>query len=643
MELKEIPDYLKSLIYLCGAPINIHRPMINSNFFHITRFPSHEVQIGNRPVGGKQPIRLQSMTNTNTLDIPATIAQSIRIIEAGADYVRISAPNIKAAEALKEIKSGIRKAGYDHPLIADIHFNAEVALVAARYVEKVRINPGNYTGSINTGRTDFSPYEIAKEKEHIYNQLKPLIDICRENGTAIRIGTNLGSLSARIIAQYGNTPKGMVEATYEFLEIFRDLLFNNLVISLKASKPMIMVQAYEQMVLKMLENGMSYPLHIGITEAGEGENGRIKSALGICSLLNKGIGDTLRVSLTEEPENEIPFANKLSSLYQIPFTKPEQGDDFKLTPFHPDPNPILISSGKHKAVVICESEKKPCNEKNETILKPAPQSNLPHADYYFTTQPDETLENPSCEYIIPVQHLEGKTLLNVTPVVDYLSDASLQNAQFAGKFMLRVCLKDFPVPPLIEPTDGLTAIVLDFNHVTSETRITKWIEYSQKYRIPVILRRCFQTAESSDLISHFATFAGNLLLERKIQGIWFNAPALNEDVISVAYGFLQSAGLRITRTEFIACPTCARTSYDLQKVLKDVQKHTSRFPGLKIAVMGCIVNGPGEMADADFGFVGTGTGKLHLYQGRKPVRKNIEPRDATSTLLELLRESGYDV
>ncbi|MFN2396861.1 MAG: flavodoxin-dependent (E)-4-hydroxy-3-methylbut-2-enyl-diphosphate synthase, partial [Bacteroidales bacterium] len=305
--------------------------MSGSSISSIKRFPSHVVHIGNRPLGGEYPIRLQSMTSTDTMDVKATLAQTIRIIEAGADYVRISAPNMQAAHKLKEIKAGLRNAGFSHPLIADIHFNPEVALLAARYVEKVRINPGNYIRGTSGKKTEYSDAEKEAELALALERLKPLTDVCREHGTAIRIGTNMGSLSTRIVLHYGNTPEGMVMATFEFLQLFKELDFHNLVVSLKASKPMIMVQAYEQMVDKMLQNNMSYPLHIGITEAGEGENGRIKSALGICNLLNKGIGDTLRVSLTEEPELDKTPQNSLTPdfIYTGNLPEPENNPDRK--------------------------------------------------------------------------------------------------------------------------------------------------------------------------------------------------------------------------------------------------------------------------------------------------------------------------
>jgi (E)-4-hydroxy-3-methylbut-2-enyl-diphosphate synthase len=604
--------------------------MINKNFFHLLRFPSHEVIIGDRPLGGHQPIRLQSMTNTNTLDIEATINQTIRIIEAGADYVRISAPNMAAAEALQKISKGVKDAGFSNPLIADIHFNADVALVAARHVAKVRINPGNYTGGISPGKTTFTPSDTDLEKEKILNRLKPLVQVCKEYGTAMRIGTNLGSLSPRIIFQYGNTPLGMVNATYEFLEIFRELDFNNLVISLKASKPLIMIEAYEKMVEKMLQNNMSFPLHIGITEAGEGENGRIKSALGICSLLNKGIGDTVRVSLTEDPEKEIPFAIKLSSVYQIPFTRNDTTHNYNLTPsdFYRDDIPVDVIN--HKAIVITDH----CQENNPLAESAA---DCLEVDFIFTTDHELPLKNPKKKFLLPYNKWIHTKSHNTLPLADFdhIADLTAANQLF---FLLVECHKEKSWNQL-EKLKGLAGVIADFNQC-DEVEINELIRISQLKKIPLIFHREFTTADPDELISHFAIFAGNHLLEKNIQGIWITSKNTDEQIKDISFGFLQSAGLRITRTEFISCPTCARTSYNLQKVLKNVQQHTSNIPGLKIAVMGCIVNGPGEMADADFGFVGTGTGKLHLYKGKQAVRKNIDPANAVDAILDLLKENG---
>ncbi|TVQ93070.1 MAG: 4-hydroxy-3-methylbut-2-en-1-yl diphosphate synthase [Bacteroidetes bacterium] len=621
--------------------------MSDNSLFGIARFPSREVTIGDRPLGGNNPIRLQSMTNTNTLDVKATLEQCIRILLAGADYVRISAPNMETAHALKEIKSKLKDAGFYHPVIADIHFKPEVALMAARYVEKIRINPGNYVKVTPNHQTDFTTSDREKEIEQIRQKISPLVNVCKDFGTAIRIGTNMGSLSQRIISQYGNTPEGMVAATMEFIEVFRELDFHNLVISLKASKPLIMVQAYELMVEKMLEENMHYPLHTGITEAGEGENGRIKSALGICTLLNKGIGDTVRVSLTEEPEKEIPFATKITSVFQLPFTR-DSNNSFKPGKtlwsekdiFFPETKlkAIVIESlrkdyGKITNKVVTHQEKPDLNDKNSSIA--------PVADFLFTENLDITTANPERKFIIPSEKFAKEKYSNAKPLFELNEKNTLPGKTgFKNYFIQIPCsavTKSFTLPFEYKPF----AVIAEPDNTNEPHGLDEIITVCQTEDIPVIVRKKFSTKEADEIIGHIAILFGRYLLGKKIQGLWFEAPNLDEDIVKICFGFLQSAGLRITRTEFISCPTCARTSFDMQNVLHQIQKHTDGFPGLKIAVMGCVVNGPGEMADADFGYVGAANGKLHLYKGREVIAKNIEPINAVRKLEEILRQYGY--
>lgn len=608
--------------------------MSRPSIFDIPRFPSHEVHIGNRPMGGKQPIRLQSMTNTDTMDVKATIEQSIRIIKAGADYVRISAPNTSSAHKLKEIKQGLKAAGFDHPLIADIHFNAKVALIAAQYVEKVRINPGNYIRGVSKTQTSFSEAETQQELEQVKEQLLPLIRVCKDYGTAIRIGTNMGSLSPRIVAQYGNTPEAMVMATFEFLQIFREAGFKNLVVSLKASKPLIMIQAYEAMVQKMLNNNMSYPLHIGITEAGEGENGRIKSALGICSLLGKGIGDTIRVSLTEEPEKEIPFASQLSSVYQLAFTNTEKKTKYTLEKLSPAGQNIVLFDEKIKTIVV-EKEELP-GEKS-----PVHAASDLAPDLLFTTSLQSAKLRPGKRFIVPEKYIKEDKPENVWPIQERSPGQIQKQGNVDSGLFIQICCSkktdSFEAVSNVRPW----AIIADLKNCEYTGNLDSLVAISQRKKIPLIIKKEFNTAEADHLIAQIAVLLSTYLIEQKTQGLWIEAPNLSGGSREIVFGFLQSAGLRVTRTEFISCPTCARTSFDLQKVLKSIQKETSNLPGLKIAVMGCVVNGPGEMADADFGFVGAGNGKLHLYKGKDPLIKNIEPQDALQILMDTLKENGY--
>ena len=608
------------------------QPMSRPSIFDIPRFPSHEVHIGNRPMGGKQPIRLQSMTNTDTMDVKATIEQSIRIIKAGADYVRISTPNTASAHKLKEIKQGLKAAGFDHPLIADIHFNANVALIAAQYVEKVRINPGNYIRGVSKTQTSFSQAETQQELDRVKEQLLPLIRVCKDYGTAIRIGTNMGSLSPRIVAQYGNTPEAMVMATFEFLHVFREAGFKNLVVSLKASKPLIMIQAYEAMVQKMLDNNMSYPLHIGITEAGEGENGRIKSALGICSLLGKGIGDTIRVSLTEEPEKEIPFASQLSSVYQLAFTSSEEKAKYTLQKLSPAGQDIVLFEEKIKTIVV---EKEELSDEKTTV----PAAGTP--DLLFSTRLQSAKLRPGKRFIVPERYIKEEKPDNVWPLKECSPGQIQQQENADSSLFLQICCskKTDSFEPVSSVRPG--AIIADLKNCEYTGNLDGLVAISQRKKIPLIIKKEFNTAEADHLITQIAVLLSTYLIEQKTQGLWIEAPNLSGGSREIVFGFLQSAGLRVTRTEFISCPTCARTSFDLQKVLKSIQKETSNLPGLKIAVMGCVVNGPGEMADADFGFVGAGNGKLHLYKGKDPLIKNIEPQDALQILMDTLKENGY--
>ncbi len=616
--------------------------MSSGNLPFITRFPSHDVQIGEIPMGSNHPIRLQSMTNTNTLNVQATIEQCIRILNAGADYVRISAPTMQAAHKLKEIKSGLIAAGFNNPVIADIHFNPDVALEAAKYVEKIRINPGNYIRSSAKNKIHFNEAETKAELEIARKKLKPLVDICKENGTAIRIGTNMGSLSARIVSHYGNTPQGMVMATFEFLELFRELDFNNLVVSLKASKPLVMVQAYEAMVEKMLESNMKYPLHIGITEAGDGENGRIKSALGICTLLNKGIGDTLRVSLTEPPEDEIPFARKISSFYQNAFSQKNTFQKYHIRKLDDQGSEIFFPFSKIKAVVV-ESEKikdnlSSANFTHPGVLEKNPEDKL-IADYFYTNDSSLAEKNKDKNFIISLNKLKNTKVKNIISLVD--ADIIERYDFESEKSLLQFsCTNDDIIFKLTTDSKPL-AVVTYIRNCEETCNLQNLVNICQSNKIPLILRKRFCESDTDDIIIRAAIQFGNYLLEKRIQGLWLEEDSLLVNTTEISFGFLQSAGLRITRTEFISCPTCARTSFELQKVLHEVQNHFSGMPGLKIAVMGCVVNGPGEMADADFGFVGTATGKLHLYKAKTPIIKNIEPSQAVEKLTQILRQYGY--
>jgi (E)-4-hydroxy-3-methylbut-2-enyl-diphosphate synthase len=586
----------------------------------MVRFPTREVQIGDRPLGRRNPIRLQSMTNTAPHEVKQTVAQAIRIFEAGADYVRISAPNRQSALNLEKIRKELNGAGFDQPLVADIHFHPELALIAARHVQKVRINPGNYSGHPKKGQTEWTDDEYAAELEKVRENVTPLIACCREYGTAIRIGTNFGSLSQRIISRFGNTPEGMVQSTIEFLKIFEDLGFMQTVISLKASNPLIMIRSYLLMLERMQHEGMAYPLHLGVTEAGEGENGRIKSALGITTLLKMGIGDTIRVSLSEAPEDEIPVARKIAGPFQKYFTL---GNDSKaaffVKPFDWQTIQPPALPGGHKALVVL-----PFPERENEGKKP---------DFYVVEKDknqvkgNETIETVSGERfaLLNLQELEN----NNRPLhhrfnffkINFPGDASFLH--LLKKVSGPVLLWALPERKITEHLDALS----------------RQLEKLQ-VKAAILPRLAYLHDNEESLMLSLTADAGALLLQRKIHGLYVEAPNLpnQSSIAGICFGLLQASGLRITRTEYISCPTCARTSFDLLKVLQQVKERTSHLPGLKIAVMGCVVNGPGEMADADYGIMGAGPGKVHLYKGNQPVIKNIDQDKAAEALENILKD-----
>jgi len=487
---------------------------------------SSVVNIGNVPLGGDNPIRIQSMTNTSTMDTEGSIEQCIRIIEAGADYVRLTAQGVREAENLRNIRDGLRAHGYTTPLIADIHFNPAAAFAAAEIVEKVRINPGNFVDSPRQFKhLEYSDEEYAEEINKIRERFAPFLDVCKKHHTAIRIGVNHGSLSDRIMSRFGNTSEGMVESCMEYLKICVEEGFTDVVISMKASNPKVMIDSVRLLSRRMKAEGMDFPLHIGVTEAGDGEDGRIKSAVGIGTLLREGLGDTIRVSLSEPPEAEIPVAKALVEYcHWLP------------------PNVVSREGGSG-----CHSR-------------------------------------------------EGGD--DITPIV------------IANKM----------------PTSGLMPDML-------------YEEYKTMSNPPAIIHRVYDETDVNLFRLKAATDCGYYFLEGLADGIFLensNDSISVEEIVSCAFGILQATGARISKTEYIACPSCGRTLFDLQTGLKKVKEATSHLKGLKIAVMGCIVNGPGEMADADYGYVGAGKGKVSLYKGKTCIKSNIPEEDAIPELLKII-------
>ena len=561
------------------------------------RIITREVNIGGVPVGGNQPIRVQSMTSTDTMDTEATIAQSIRMIEAGCEYVRITVPGIKEAENLKLIKQGLRDRGYKTPLIADVHFNPRVAELVAQYVEKVRINPGNYTDR-NTGKIEYTALEYQAEIDKIRDRLQPLIAICKTHGTALRIGSNHGSLSERIMSRYGDTPMGMAIAAMEFINICEDFDFRDLVISMKSSNTRVMIEATRLIVALMRKNGECYPLHLGVTEAGDALEGRIKSATGICSLLEDGVGDTIRVSLTEDPEKEIPVALLMTSRYNNRINSKEQDQvKLKIDPF------TFIKRKSRVAGTIGGNN------------LPVVISSFPEA-LDATFKPD-FVEPDSIEDQIPL----------------FNRFIALEQPELPTSELLTLAMKSHNAVLVAKGID---------NDAPKWFRNVFNVLASMNENIPVILKRCYTTSDSEAFLIQSATDMGTLFSDGLGDGIWLEAihPEIKGIVVETAFSILQATRSRVSQTEFIACPSCGRTQYNIQEALGRVKAATRHLKGLKIAVMGCIVNGLGEMADADYGYVGAGRGKVSLFRGKELVFKNIDQDEAVSQLIDLIKSDG---
>jgi len=640
-----------------------------------SRYITREVNIGDIPMGGSNPIRIQSMTTTNTLDTLATVEQTIRMVEAGCEYVRITAPSIKEAQNLADIKKELRARGYNVPLVADIHFTPNAAEVAARIVEKVRINPGNYADKKRFNELDYTPAEYQAELDRIYSKFAPLVKVCKEYGTAMRIGTNHGSLSDRIMSYYGDTPRGMVESAMEFIRMCETLNYYNLVISMKSSNPQVMVQAYRLLVETMQNEGMNYPLHLGVTEAGDGEDGRIKSAVGIGTLLEDGLGDTIRVSLTEEPEAEAPVAIALAKRYSkrssglvdrglVSVQSPQLPAGFSPYEYKKRESAELNTFiGGHQVprVVIDLSQK---NLKDPFILADTGYSYSPALDKY--NMGDQSVDFVYLANELPSFSMPGnlKQLYNY-PTWKTLADKknchplyTLQeylNAELKDKSLnlVRVRNSDLSGDAFnsIE-VDKTLVFVLETNelHGMADQRQFFFIMSEGGINVPVIIKRSYSeelndvwdgVTPVSNLQLYASTDLGALLVDGFGDGIWIDAPEIDtKSVVSTAFGILQATRSRISKTEYISCPSCGRTLFDLQETTQMIRSRTSHLKGLKIGIMGCIVNGPGEMADADYGYVGAGPGKITLYRGKEVVKKNVNTDSALDELIEIIRTDG---
>ena len=627
------------------------------DLFNYERRKSSVTHIGALDMGGENPVRIQSMTTTNTNDTEASVAQAKRIIAAGGELVRLTTQGKREAENLKNINSQLRTEGIMTPLCADVHFNANVADVAAVYAEKVRINPGNY---VDPGRTfkilEYTDEEYAKELKKIEERLTPFINICKENHTAVRIGVNHGSLSDRIMSHYGDTPEGIVESCMEFLRIFKKQDFNDIVISIKASNTVVMVRSVRLLVSEMEKEGMNYPIHLGVTEAGEGEDGRIKSAVGIGALLNDGIGDTIRVSLSEEPECEIPVAKYLARYIRqkkghiIVPAETFKGFDY-LRPERRKTKAVENIGGENVPIVIATRNTK---EENVDVA-----STLPTPDYIYVNDTLPVKLKSGQKYILDYNayiELAAKGELpseNIFPIFPTPAIPFIGTVKSKVKFLVLkygtpseeflACLKYHPevVVVCVSSHQNKLGEQRALVHQMMIAGLENPVVFAQMYQFSVeeskenanepSAKEQFQLSAAADM--------GALMIDGLTDGLWLmnHGNISQDDVEQTAFGILQAGRLRMVKTEYISCPGCGRTLYDLRTTIARIKEATKGMTGLKIGIMGCIVNGPGEMADADYGYVGAGLKKVSLYRKKVCVEKNIPEEDAVEHLLALIK------
>ncbi len=648
------------------------------------RIQTRPVKVGNLVIGGGHPIRVQTMTTTDTMDTEATVAQVIRCIEAGAELVRVTAPSKKEAENLANIKAILHSKGYTTPLVADIHFTPNAAEIAAKIVEKVRVNPGNYVDKKKFEQIDYTDAEYVEEIERIRERFTPLVLICKEHGTAMRIGTNHGSLSDRIMSRYGDTAIGMVESAMEFLRIARSLDYHQIILSMKSSNPQVMVQAYRLLIQQMQQEfNELYPLHLGVTEAGDGEDGRIKSAIGIGTLLEDGIGDTIRVSLTEDPELEIPVCKDLVKRYHH---LSDGGNDtvpaitqLPYSPFEYKRNstsPVLNIGGKQVPVVVADLSHLATIKAADLVAIGYTYDEATDkwaisdaaADYIFigTSPLDFNLPGTLSIIASPAVCLQANNTEKYHPIMDAAAYLSFDAKHPKLNFVQIDCYSDHqPIADELllqiakDPSVVLCLSSQCKNAMQAVRRMAIQLMQLDIHQ-PIILVTDSQWQTTDEHLIHFAIETGALLLEGIGDGIclglskvaydasvngsnvsgrnYFNNSSLEQLLNTTAFGILQATRTRISKTEYISCPSCGRTLFELQETTAKIRAVTNHLKGLKIAIMGCIVNGPGEMADADFGYVGSGVGKITLYKGKEVMKRNIDSNVAVDELILLLKE-----
>lgn len=614
------------------------------DLFNYHRRESSVVHIGALDMGGDNPVRIQSMTTTSTDDTEGSVAQAERIIKAGGELVRLTTQGVKEAENLKNINAGIRRDGFSTPLVADVHFNPRVADLAARYAEKVRINPGNYVDPARKFvKHDYTDEEYASELKKIEERLVPFLDICKENHTAIRIGVNHGSLSDRIRNRYGDTPEGIVESCMEFLRICKKHDFGDVVISIKSSNTVVMVRSVRLLVDTMDKEDMHYPLHLGVTEAGEGEDGRIKSAVGIGALLADGIGDTIRVSLTEEPEAEVPVARHLVDYidrkagHQLIPAETYEGFDW-LRPERRTTKPVDNIGGGNVPVVMV----------SENTDNAARDEDASKADYIYvgSNLPKERKEGK--RYVVDYQlYVQADDKSQLYPIFPVTAMPFVSMVQAKLKFLVLqfgtpadeylACLKTHPE----------IVVVCVSNH---QNRLGSQRALVHEMMIagvenPVVFAQMYRLNDAEEFQLEAAADMGALMIDGLCDGIWLmnDGDIAPSTIEGTAFGILQAGRLRTSKTEYISCPGCGRTLYDLRDTIKRIHEATKDMKGLKIGIMGCIVNGPGEMADADYGYVGAGPGKISLYKGKECVEHNIPEGEAVERLLRLIKTDRPEI
>ena len=625
------------------------------NLSNYTRFKTIEVKVGPIAIGGKNPIHIQSMTTANTMNTSATVDESIRMIDAGCKLVRITAPSKKDAENLANIKNELRLKGYKTPLVADIHYTPNAAEIAAKIVEKVRINPGNYADKKKFEEIDYTDESYNNELLRIEEKFTPLVQICKQNNTSMRIGTNHGSLSDRILSRYGDTPKGMVESALEFIRICRKHDYHNIVISMKASNARVMVYAYRLLVNEMIKEGMKYPLHLGVTEAGEGEDGRIKSAVGIGTLLSEGIGDTIRVSLTEAPEHEMPVAQKILDHFKnihnhkkIAETKQHQIDYFqykKRKTFQ-----VENIGNKNVPIVISDlSNRKKITQASFFSLGyrysvPLDKWHISEmaSDFIYIGENEINFEIPGTLRIISnysswMKHKKGFPIFNLKEY-EKIKDFS-ETLNFLKIY-------DHEITPSsidILKNNKSLVIFLESENINCIAAMRKFFFelMEEKIENPIIISRKYEFNDDEQLQISASIDIGSLLIDGLGDGICISSNNCSNKMLnSISFGILQASRTRISKTEYISCPSCGRTLFDLQETTAKIRKVTDHLKGVKIGIMGCIVNGPGEMADADYGYVGTGPGKITLYKEKTVVKKNVPESEAVDALIDLIKENG---